>query len=371
MKSTLINFISLLHRIKTTFLFLITILICSGEINAQVIIKFNREISETSGDHKDNIPTFDDIGWIYFYLTGYYSKWEAEQNQSDPTKVGIKHEYGDTVTWRGSKCWSTKGLLSPEDSIMYGPHYRQDKKYNRWFEYYNQYLLDYVPRFRMALDNLGNADLNENVCEIKVVYRYMDQNTGLYHDTTFLKRTLKVEDFDTTGDYKYFYFEINPDLSWYNYYPDRYMENPPSLENKIDWKPDTGIQFVVNWLRKDTLCNLYLDFVEVYDRDGWDNYLTSPEMTIENLKYYISDYMDWKYIPFLSSQLKLTTLDNFFVVMTIDSLLQSAGAPSVLPEVYHYQLSATPGSEKPDMWIQKNHPLQDLLQLKNYGLDKE
>jgi hypothetical protein len=339
------------------------------EIIAQTIIKFNREIDKTTGKADYDIPIFDEVGWIHFYLTGYYSKWEAEQNQIDPSRVGVKHEYGDTATWRGVKCWSTKGLSSSKDSVMYGPNYRQDKKYNRLFEYYNQYHLCYVPRLRMALDYPDTLGGGEDVCKIKVVFSYRDSVEYRLHDTTFLERILKVEDFDSTGDFKYFYFAINPDMSWYNYYPDRYMENPPSLENYIDWEADTGVQFIVNWLRTDTLSRLYIDFVEVYDRDGWNNYVASPEMTIENIQYYISDYMDWKYIPFLSSQIKLTTIDNYFPVITIDSLFRSAGAPSLIPENVHYELLTSPGSERPDKWIRKNQSLHFLVPNQDYRSD--
>lgn len=355
--------------VSNWFLILITIIVCSEDIFGQVIIKFNREVEETS---ENDIPTFDEVGWIYYYLTGYYSRWEAEKNQTNLSGIGVKHIYGDTATWKDVKCWSTKGISSPRDSVMYGPHYQQDKKYNRWFESYHQYALRYVPRFRMAIDNPGNAERNEEVCELKVVFSYKDQNTGILHDTTFLKKTLKVEDFDTSGNFKYFYISDNPCLSWYNYYPESYIQYPPQPPlNYIDWEAHTGIQFCVDWLMKDTLCTLYLDFVEVYDRDGWDNYLNFPEMTIDNIKHYISDYMDWKYIPFLSSQIKITTIDNYFPVSIIDSLFISAGAPSLLPEDEKYHLTTSPGSEKPDMWIQKDQSLKFLKPIPKYGFDEE
>jgi hypothetical protein len=63
--------------------------------------------------------------------------------------------------------------------------------------------------------------------------------------------------------------------------------------------------------------------------------------------------MDWKFIPFLSSQIKLTTIDNYLPVTIINSLFRSAGASSLLPEVDEYQLSTKPGSEIPDKWIRK------------------
>lgn len=55
--------------------------------------------------------------WIQHYATGYYSKWESEQNQTDPNRVGVKHKYGNIANWKGKQCWSTIGLSNPADSV--------------------------------------------------------------------------------------------------------------------------------------------------------------------------------------------------------------------------------------------------------------
>ncbi len=74
--------------------------------------------------------------YINHYTTAYYSKWEAEQNQTDQSRVGVKHKWGQPAYWNDGNdtvlCWSTKNLSSPKDSVMYGPHYRQDNRYKRW-----------------------------------------------------------------------------------------------------------------------------------------------------------------------------------------------------------------------------------------------
>ncbi len=56
---------------------------------------------------------------------------------------------------------------------MYGPHYRQDNRYKRWLWNCGNYKnVQYVPRFRMALAKDSAVSDTEDVCEIKVVYRY-------------------------------------------------------------------------------------------------------------------------------------------------------------------------------------------------------
>jgi hypothetical protein len=63
--------------------------------------------------------------WIYYYSSSYYSKWEAEEDQPCWNKVGVKHSVGDTATWRSELCWSTKGVLGPVDTLVYGPTYHR------------------------------------------------------------------------------------------------------------------------------------------------------------------------------------------------------------------------------------------------------
>ena len=347
--------------------YLLLLLIIIITYRTDIIGQINTEEERVAGDIKslteDALPTFEDVGWIYHYLTGYYSKWEAEENQNDLAEVGLKHQYGDTATWKGVKCWSTKTISTSKDSVIYGPDYRQDKIYNRsFFRYMIDGVVSYIPRFSMALDKKARIDPDEDVCIIKTLYKYKDKNTDTYHDTTFLARKLKIEDFDTSGNFKYIYFNIIPHLAMYRYHQEYILhqdendiQNSQSPKNIIDWEAYTGIQFKIDWLRSDTLCTLYIDYIEVVDDYGWKDYIDFPHLRIKILKDYIGNYMNWKYIPFLSSQIKLTSIDNYLPVTIIDSLFKSEGAPTLLPEVDEYQLITRSGSEIPDKWIRKEN----------------
>ena len=78
---------------------------------------------------------------------------------------------------------------------MYGPHYRQDKRYKRWlYDYGNYKNVQYVPRFRMALSKDSAVSDTEDVCEIKVVYRYKVEysSTESEHiDSVFLRQNVQ------------------------------------------------------------------------------------------------------------------------------------------------------------------------------------
>lgn len=294
----------------------------------------------------------DTLEYIYYYSTSYYSKWEAEQNQTDQSRVGIKHldslgnALGDTATWKGELCWSTKGLTEPASSLMYGPHYRQEKRYKRW--HYGctsgDGCLTYTPRFRMALDNPTSVDSSENVCKIKVVFRYKDNDEiGEHHDTTFIERTLKVGDFDTAGNYDDFYLHPDPSLGRYEYFPNfilpkdfALMESSSSAVDYIDWESFTGIQFCVDWLRADTLCTLYIDYTEVYDNSGWNDFMgdsLTADQTIQNIKTYAQSFSNWDNLKYWVGANEPYTIDSYTPIHIVDSLIQEVGAP---PLVVHF-----------------------------------
>jgi hypothetical protein len=299
-----------------------------------------------------------DAEYICHFTTAYYSKWEAEQNQTDLSRVGVKHVGGQTAFWYDPElndtvlCWATKGISAPACSLMYGPHYRQEKRYKRWhYGCYNEPgCVTYTPRFRMALDNHGGAGPNEDVCIIKVVFRYKDDDQiGKHHDTTFIQRTLKVEDFDTTGKFDDFYMHENPLLRIYEYppkfiLPERFtlIEGSPSPINYIDWEEYTGIQFWVDWLRTDTLCTLYIDYAEVYDNAGWHDFMTGDDsITAQNfqkIKDYAQSFSDWDNIKYWLGTNEPYTIDAYTPIHIVDSLIRSVGAP---PLAVHFDPSWT------------------------------
>ncbi|MBE0570720.1 MAG: right-handed parallel beta-helix repeat-containing protein [Ignavibacteriaceae bacterium] len=283
--------------------------------------------------------------WIAHYTTCYYSKWEAEENQTDEARVGVKHKWGQQAFWNDTvSCWSTIGITDPKNSIMFGPHYRQDKRYKRWLydTCYNQPgCLSYTPRFRMALDNHGGANSDEDVCIIKVVFSYRYENT-YPQDTTFIQRTLKVRDFDSSGGFDDFYLDPNTPLGRYEYPPEFSLpmkfsvaEGVPSPVGYIDSESFTGIQFCVDWLRDDTLCTLYIDYVEVYDNNGWNEYVETPGLITTRIQDYAASFNNqtWQNIRYWLGVDEPYSIDCYTPIRVVDELVRSVNpnTPLVVP----------------------------------------
>ncbi|NUM61693.1 MAG: hypothetical protein HUU44_06025, partial [Ignavibacteriaceae bacterium] len=281
------------------------------------------EVIATNGDPND---------WIAYYSTCYYTKWEAEQNQEDLQRVGVKHKRGQNWEWHDTLCWSTLGIASTEDSLMYGPHYRQDNRYKSW-QHGDRHDVDYYVRFNMALHNPLFADTNRIVCKIKVVYRYAivySSTQWVDKDTVFLERTLSVGDFPEGGYFQYFYFD-----------PVQYYEYPaqfklPKYAGKVDpstlgypryedSKSDNGIQFWVEWLVPDAEESglaLFVDKVEVFDRDWKEKLIDrNPEISANEIRYYASNYSDWNNLKYWSGHDEPYSIDAFAPIRIVDSIL--------------------------------------------------
>ncbi|MCU0364603.1 MAG: hypothetical protein MUE93_02910 [Ignavibacteriaceae bacterium] len=324
--------------------------------NSFVATGMNTIHQRADEDTKDFLTDFnlvaynasDTTEYIYHYSTSYYSKWEAEKNV-ESNRVGVKHSAGEAAYWNDGNdtvlCWSSKGLTEPSCSLMYGPHYRQEKRYKRWLYgcTSGEGCLTYTPRFRMALDNHGGANPNEDVCIIKVVFRYKVPNTTTFIDFPFIERMLKVGDFNTEGQFDDFYLHPNPLLRAYGYWPnfilpdhlDQMVDSEPPI-NYIDWEEYTGIQFCVEWLRSDTRCTLYIDYAEVYDNKGWNDFIRAPEATADLIKNYAYSFkaQGWDNIKYWGGTDEPYTIDSYLPIHIVDSLIQSVQAP---PLVVNFQ----------------------------------
>lgn len=278
---------------------------------------------------------------IHHYATAYYSKWEAEQQQL-PNRVGIKHKHGRPVEWKGVKCWSSTGLKSPKDSLIYGPHYRQEKRYKRWLytdPEWSRFDVDYNVRFRMALDyNPQLVSPNENVCEIKVIYRAVKQYSGKWdppEDFVLLRKTLKVKDFAKNGAFDFIGFDKTYE------YTDKFMipevDNPAKTNYTYnDTEAGLGIQFLVDWLRKDDLCNLYVDYIEVYDNDGWNDMIKDPKGVASQIKKYAKSFSDWPYLKYWFVHDEPWSIDGFLAYHIVDSIVSSATNTPLITEFNPY-----------------------------------
>ena len=239
---------------------------------------------------------------IYYYSSSYYSKWEAEEDQQDNNKVGVKQLSGDIATWYDGDdtvlCWSTNGITNPIDSIVYGPSYHQEKWYRRWlYDDYDIWDLNYTPRFRMALEIKGNVSPEDTVCRIYVFVKYRRKLYGQYltgdADSTYGLTDsiyLKVSDFPDSGKFDHFY--LSDVISERSYtYPEIFRDDItydkmiPLLDEyyREDKDDGQGVQFCIDWLRSDTLCTLYIDNIEVYDNDGWNKYIDNPNLVTQSI----------------------------------------------------------------------------------------
>jgi hypothetical protein len=282
--------------------------------------------------------------YIYHYSSSYYSKWEAEVD-AEPDRVGFKHRdslgylIGNSATWNGKSCWSSLGLSGPRDSLMYGPDYWQDKKYKRWYpEPYPSWEvpIKYKVRFKMALENRGSVPPDEDVCVIRVIYRYKEVESGIFHIWPFLEQTLKVGDFDTLGNFDLFDFEgatYQYDAQFIlPYNVDKLVDPPAGTITYTDKESYTGIQYVVDWLRDDDDCTLYIDYVEVYDNWGWNEYLNpaTHDEVIQNIVTYAQNFSGWDNITCWGGMDEPSTLDAYTPVHIVDSLIRSVQAPPLI-----------------------------------------
>ena len=300
--------------------------------------------------------------WVQYYSTAYYSKWEAEEDQTYRYRVGFKHRerlegqeilgdlIGSPATFSGRECWSTVGLTSPRDSLIYGPHYHQEKVYKRWYADYLRYDLFYTPRFIMALKVEEGAQLNDTdpICRLKVVARYRTFENGEFgedQDTLLKSVILYASDFQPYDTFKVFYFGSTPEERWYEYPPE--FRDPVDGSNKrefgqtpgvqfFDRWGDQGVQFRVDWLGDNSKYHLYIDYIEVYDNDGWNKYVDNPQEVVDSIVAYAQRYpqSQWQNMKYWGGCDEPSSLDDYFPLKKVDSILDSIGAPRLITTFY-------------------------------------
>ncbi|MBV6421704.1 MAG: hypothetical protein DAHOPDDO_02985 [Ignavibacteriaceae bacterium] len=333
----------------------------------------------------------DSTDWIYYYSSAYYSKWEAEEDQTHWDKVGVKHRdtlgnlIGKPATYLGAQCWSSNGLTSARDSLIYGPSYHQEKSYRRWLYMSpeERYDLRYTPRFRMALSKNPSVPDTQDVCRLYVIVKYrriVDNDPDSKDSTYVLKEpiTLKVSDFPSNGEFDYFYFSDNPDERWYKY--PSIIRDPEKAEAMLSavqgiFRDDkwggTGVQFCIDWLRTDTLCTLYIDNIEVYDNNGWDQYIGQPEIVADKIKTYASYFKNngWDNIKYWMGGHEPSSIDEYIPIRVVDSLIQSnpVNAPPLMNTIWAFwnqdlngesQLERYYNMTQPDKLLVEFHPIQ-------------
>ena len=291
--------------------------------------------------------------YIYHYSSSYYSKWEAETDTVAPY-IGAKHKYGQLAQWKNTDtlCWSTIGMTESGDSLVYGPHYHQEKWYRRWLyvdpNMTDKYDVRYIPRYNMALDVTDpSLQNNEEICRITVVVRHAPVIDGHWDGHTVVDDTLKgpltlyASDFQPYGQFKSIYFSNIPDQRWYQY-PEAFqsplddkMNYPaPPCTVWVDNNGNNGVEFRVEWLGN-TKCDLYIDNIEVYDDFGWREFIEDPSGTADQIKHYAEEYAD----SFSTWNINLanwmgcdepSSIDSYTPLRIVDSLLNDIDAPRLL-----------------------------------------
>lgn len=315
--------------------------------------------------------------WISHYSSAFYSKWEADENQLDTNKVGVKHKFGSKRNFQGRECWSTEGLSAPADSLIYGPHYHQEKLYKRWYGPGFPREVKYIPRFSMALTNPDSVPGSQDVCRLSVWVRHAPIINGVWNDTVYdhiLKGpiTLKVSDFPQDSSFKYFY--LDDDTLWYQY-PDSYGGGSYILQRELPVLAETvwvdifgnnGVEFRVDWLRNDNKCNLYIDNMEVYDNDGGQHFTDSIGMGLitSRIQTYTQNHSQWTNIKYWIGHDEPSSIDCYTPIYIVDSLIRSVQAPSLM---IHFDPSWTwdhkiNGEDQMAQYISKVNPEKFLFE---------
>jgi hypothetical protein len=301
--------------------------------------------------------------WIYYYSTAYYSKWEAEEDQTHRYKVGFKHRervdssanlgalIGSPDTLLGRQCWTTKGLSAPACSLMYGPHYHQEKTYKRWpaDPNYKKYDLKYTPRFIMALKLEDGAQIDDtaSICRLSIVERYRWQVDGNHigndSDMVLKSIVLKASDFQQNGTFKE--FKLIDSTDYYIYPPE--FRDPENGIGKRDFSHslgvhffdrwgDQGVQFRVDWLGDNSKCNLYIDYVEVYDNDGGQDFAIDPSIVDSLVREYAISFpqSEWSNMKYWGGCDEPSSIDDYIPLKTVDAILESIDAPRLITTFY-------------------------------------
>lgn len=250
---------------------------------------FNNTLTQPFNLIAANTKTEGDV--IDFYSNGIYSKWQAERDDPDTWVTGFKHMFGEKVNYLGVECWSTGSQTAARDSLLYGPHYAQEKKYERLnYQPFYHKTITYLVQYRIAFKNPLNLPDTTKICKLKVrygingtstcttdvsIYNYIDfkdsvLTVGHFPDTTFQTFTIKY------NFPQYLIPVYNEYDKGINYASITYMDNCPK----------TGVEFMLDWFGKG---ELLIDYIDVVDSAIGINFL--DEVNLNIIKSQISAYL--------------------------------------------------------------------------------
>ena len=269
--------------------------------------------------------------YISYYTKGYYTRWEAERDEFALLETGIKHPVGSNSyidgqveEYLGKTCWaSNRNVGHNVDNLIWGPNYRQDKKY-RWTLFPDgEKVIVYNTDFNLALRYADGYPGTTQVCKISVFYRYKisDGNNSSYHSITLNEATLKVSEFPVNSFKEFslsYQYPTNLLETLLSKVPiDNYTEKGEVI---IDTEPSTGIEFRIDWY---DVGKLYVDYVDVYDRTIWNEFVESPLTVANNIKNYTNTFTNWNSLEYWFAYEEPNTIDSYTPFRIVDSLIQN------------------------------------------------
>jgi parallel beta-helix repeat protein len=268
--------------------------------------------------------------YIPKYAMGYYTRWQAEKDEVALLETGVKHPvengsyvYGQVENYLGATCWASEmNVGHTVNNLIWGPNYKQEKKY-KWYEYQQQGLLIlYRTNFRLALRYAGQYPDTTSICKLSVYYRYKwiyQQEEG-YASITLSESVLRKSDFLTESFYPFTSDYIYPS----NLTETRQGKSPDYLYTEadtvfIDDIPETGIEFRIDWF---DVGKLYVDYVEVYDQLIWNDYIQTPQIVANRIRDYANRFEDWNSLEYWFAYEEPNTIDSYTPFHIVDSLIQ-------------------------------------------------
>ncbi|NWF88264.1 MAG: hypothetical protein HXY50_02250, partial [Ignavibacteriaceae bacterium] len=266
---------------------------------------------------------YNNADYIHHYSGGYYTRWEAENNELIGGKTPVvKYEFGidSGTSWMSGLSSNNIGKY-----LITGPDYVQDRKYKF---YYDTSTISYSVNFRLRID--GSLTAGDSVCEISVRYRTIDNKDSILSkkklfdfdlsnsfDTIRLHYTIPEKIYGTTTEIPYGIISGGKEK-----YGDAHLDEP--------YDGSYGVQFNVKWLGNR---NLYVDYIEVYDDNVWANYLEDQSYVKNLISSYSSTYRtnNTRYWYSLDEP---QSIDNYEPYKMVQHVLDSIGSQPLITAFY-------------------------------------
>jgi parallel beta-helix repeat protein len=272
-----------------------------------------------------NVPdsSLNLLNWVFYYSSGYYTRWEAERNSPNNLETGLKHNtlFGQFDFYQGDSCWSSiQDIGHKVDSLIWGPNYKQDKTHKWW----GQDTVLYRAKYRLAFTGGGSLNPDTVICTLKVIYKWKVKiGTQLFDDQYELgQKIIKKSDFPDTNfrenlfvDYDY----RSPVVGFRTSngtVPDGI--GIPADTIYIDDAPETGIEFRIEY---EGIGKLYVDYIEVYDQLIWEDYIIDPNFVRNRIRDYCNHFTNWDKESWFAYE-EPNTLDNYTPFRIVDSIIQ-------------------------------------------------